>query len=74
MSGVAGLMRAYAPSLTSDALGQTISANAVRVGDFVSAGRIDVEAALESLKPERATSNTPLPAATAGAAQLTQPE
>ena len=67
-------MRSYAPSLTSDAVGQTIAANAVRVGDFVSAGRIDVEAALASLRPERATSSTPLSATTAGAAQLTQPE
>ena len=67
-------MRSYAPLLTSDAVGQTFSENAVRVGDFVSAGRIDVEAALASLKPEHATSSTPLPAPASGAAQLTQSE
>ena len=74
VAGLAGLMRSYAPLLTSDAVGQTFSANAVRVGDFVSAGRIDVEAALASLKPEHATSSTPLPAPASGAAQLTQSE
>lgn len=55
VSGVAGLVRSFAPSLTANALQQTLSANAFRVGDFVSAGRVDVGAAVGSLRAGRAT-------------------
>ena len=50
VSGLAGLMRSFAPASTTDAVGQALAANALRVGDFVSAGRVDVEAAVGSLR------------------------
>ena len=64
VSGLAGLIRSYAPAMTVDALGQALAANALRVGDFVSAGRVDVEAAVASLtaarpSPEQPRSSTP---------------
>jgi thermitase len=59
VSGVAGLVRSFAPSLTANALEQTLSANALRVGDFVSAGRVDVGAAVGSLRAERVTASAP---------------
>lgn len=54
VSGLAGLMRSFAPASTTDAVGQALAANALRVGDFVSAGRVDVEAAVGSLSAARA--------------------
>ena len=54
VSGLAGLMRSFAPASTTDAVGQALAANALRVGDFVSAGRVDVEAAVGSLRAARA--------------------
>ena len=64
VSGLAALIRSYAPTMTVEALGRALAANALRVGDFVSAGRVDVEAAVESLTPtgpasERVDSSTP---------------
>ena len=53
VSGVAALMRSFAPTLTASALEHSLSASALRVGDFVSAGRVDVGAAVTSLSAER---------------------
>ena len=61
----------YAPSLASDAVGQTFSANAVRVGDFVSAGRIDVKRRWRAQARARRPAGR-RPDAAATTAQLTQ--
>ena len=53
VSGLAALIRSYAPAMTVDELGEALAANALKVGDFVSAGRVDVEAAVGSLTPTR---------------------
>jgi hypothetical protein len=53
VSGLAGLMRSYAPTVTADELGQALFANALRVGDFVASGRVEVEAAVGSLRAAR---------------------
>jgi thermitase len=58
VSGLAGLMRSFAPSLTTADLAQALSANAFKVGDFVASGRVDVEAAVGSLTNQRGGSNT----------------
>ena len=50
VSGAAGLIRSLAPELPSDALGQALAASAVAVGDFVSAGRVDVGGAAAALR------------------------
>lgn len=49
-SGVAGLVRSFAPTLPPAAIEQVLSSSALRVGEFVSAGRIDAGAALASVK------------------------
>jgi subtilisin family serine protease len=58
ISGVAGLVRSLAPTLTTIALEQTLSSNSLRVGDFVSAGRIDIGAAVGSLRADRPANNS----------------
>jgi thermitase len=68
VSGLAALIRSYAPAMTVDELGQALAANALRVGDFVSAGRVDVEAAVGSLTPARPASD-PIDSSTPGADQ-----
>jgi len=50
VSGLAGLVRSYAPNLSPDAVAEALSAHAAPVGDFVSAGRVDAAAVLSSLK------------------------
>lgn len=66
VSGVAGLIRSLAPELPADGLGQALAAGAVPVGDFVSAGRVDVGGAAAALRQAApAPSSTvppPLPA------------
>lgn len=54
VSGVAGLVRSFAPDLSPDAIAQALSASALRVGDFVSAGRVDAGAVIDSLRAARA--------------------
>jgi len=62
VSGLAGLMRSFAPAVTTDELGQALSANALKVGDFVASGRVDVEAAVGSLRATRSPGAGPAPA------------
>jgi subtilisin family serine protease len=50
VSGASGLVRSYAPGLSPDAVEQALAASALRVGDFVSAGRVDVGGVVQSLK------------------------
>lgn len=50
VSGLAGLARSLAPSVSADVIGDALAAHAVPVGDFVSVGRVDVKAALGALK------------------------
>jgi len=52
VSGVAGLVRSLAGQLSPDAVAQALSTNAVRVGDFVGAGRVDAAATLTSLRAQ----------------------
>jgi len=61
VSGVAGLVRSFAPDLSPDAIEQALSASALRVGDFVSAGRVDAGAVVDSLKAARAVTASPAP-------------
>ena len=64
VSGMAGLIRSLAPELPADGLGQALAASAVRVGDFVSAGRVDVGGAAALLRqgaPSATTSSAPAP-------------
>jgi subtilisin family serine protease len=67
VSGLAGLMRSYAPTVTTDELGQALSANALRVGDFVASGRVDVEAAVGSLRSVHPAPADPRPVSPARA-------
>ena len=68
VSGLAALIRSYAPAMSGDELGLALAANALKVGDFVSAGRVDVEAAVESLTPTRPAPE-PIGSSTPGADQ-----
>ncbi len=70
VSGLAGLARSFAADASADAVAAALAANAVPVGDFVSAGRIDAAAVLGALRPaappvESGTSSEPQPAAVA---------
>ena len=56
VSGVAGLVGSAAATGSAVELVQALSGTALKVGDFVSAGRIDVSAALTALTPVRAAS------------------
>ena len=53
VSGIAGLVRSFAPDLSPDAIEQALAGSALRVGDFVSAGRVDAGAALGALRAAR---------------------
>jgi len=63
VSGVAGLVRTFAPTLSPDAIEQALFASALRVGDFVSAGRVDAGAVVASLKTAGAVTASPAPVA-----------
>jgi len=51
VSGLAGLARSLAPTLPAAPIGDRLAAHAVKVGDFVSAGRVDATAVLRGLRP-----------------------
>jgi len=53
VSGLAGLARSYAPSLSSDAIAEALSTSAVPVGDFVSSGRVDAVGVIGALRAYR---------------------
>lgn len=59
VSGIAGLVRSFAPNLSPDAIEQALAGSALRVGDFVSAGRVDAGAALGALQAARAAGSAP---------------
>ena len=63
VSGVAGLARSFAPALSPDAIAQALSAGALRVGDFVSAGRVDAGAVVDSLRARAVTTSSTPPVA-----------
>ena len=76
VSGLAGLARSFATGASADAVAAALAANAVRVGDFVSTGRIDAAAVLGALRPARPPAETgpstaaPVPAAAATSSGL----
>ncbi|MDQ3163190.1 MAG: S8 family serine peptidase, partial [Actinomycetota bacterium] len=53
VSGLAGLARSYAPSLSPDAIAEALSTDAVPVGDFVSTGRVDAAGVIGALRAYR---------------------
>jgi len=53
VSGVAGLIRSFAPDLAPAAVEDALATGALRVGDFVSTGRVDAGAAIGSLTAAR---------------------
>lgn len=55
VSGVAGLARSYAPDRPAVEIVETLASSAARVGDFVTSGRVDADALLNSLlRPQAA--------------------
>ena len=61
VSGLAGLARSFAADASADAVAAALAANAVPVGDFVSAGRIDAAAVLGALRPAAPPASRPVP-------------
>lgn len=59
LSGIVGLARSLSPGISTDAIEGAVSAGAVPVGDFVSAGRIDAAAVLTALGPTTPTEAAP---------------
>lgn len=55
VSGVVGLTRAFAPALSADGVEEALGASAVRIGDFVSAGRVDAGAGVATARVATAT-------------------
>jgi thermitase len=70
VSGLAGLARSFAGAAAADAVAAALGANAVPVGDFVSAGRIDAAAMLTALRPASPEAGSPAPAADVVAAGI----
>jgi len=59
VSGVAGLLGSAVSTRSAADLSEALAGTALRVGDFVSGGRIDVGAAINSFGPERPRSAAP---------------
>jgi subtilisin family serine protease len=63
-SGIAALARSADPQASADQVVAALSANAVRVGDFVAAGRVDAAATTNVLSVKLSSSVAPAPADT----------
>jgi subtilisin family serine protease len=70
VSGLAGLARSFAAGAAAETVSAALAANAVPVGDFVSAGRVDAAAMLGALQPARPEAASPAPVAGAAPAGI----